>query len=133
MYCSSFELDVFSYVGTFLNVKALHDVGICEKDLFIYADDAEHSLRIRKWGRIVCLPQLKILHDCGAKAQKDDGSLMSWRNYYLMRNRMFLLKRHYPQTIPYTMMIYLYTAMRTRSLACIKLTFTALFNGLSQN
>ena len=130
MYCSSFDLDVFSYVGTFLSAKALHDVGVCEKGFFIYADDAEHSLRIRRWGRIVCLPQLKIFHDCGAQAQKDDGSLMSWRDYYLMRNRMFLLKRHYPQAIPYTMMLYVYAAMRTKSIACIKLTFTALFNGL---
>ena len=41
-----FNIDILSYVGPFLNVKALKKVGLMDPAYFIFCDDAEHSLRL---------------------------------------------------------------------------------------
>lgn len=90
----SFNIDLFSYVGTFLNAKALERVGLCNDKYFIYYDDTEHSMRMSTWGEQICVPSIIFSHDDGyglAKEQKD--ILMTWRDYYDIRNKinMFLL------------------------------------------
>lgn len=88
-----FEIDMFSYVGTIMNVKAIEQFGFCNKDLFIYADDADHSLRLSKYGKIYCFPTMKVLHDSGQAIDKKTSSL-SWRDYYSYRNQIFLFKKY---------------------------------------
>lgn len=90
----SFEIDLFSYVGSILNSSAIKEIGNTNKDLFIYYDDTEHSIRMKRYGSIVCVPDIKIIHDSGA-AEIIENEMFSWRNYYLIRNRVFLLKKFY--------------------------------------
>ncbi len=82
-----FELDEFSYVGTTLNRKALEQYGTTRRDLYVFMDDTEHSLRLRKFGPIICVPKAAIIHD------KDIGSkAISWRTYYHVRNHGLIFK-----------------------------------------
>lgn len=90
-YNNNFELDLFSYVGTILNSKFLDKCGITEKDYFIYYDDTEHSLRLSKEGKIICIPEAIIYHDV---PENLDNSI-SWKTYYGVRNRLITIRKHY--------------------------------------
>lgn len=89
-----FNIDLLSYVCSFLNVRALRKVGLVNPDYFIYYDDTEHSIRLKKYGDIVCVSNIKILHEeSGGMIASDMG--LSWRDYYMRRNRLHMLKKHH--------------------------------------
>ena len=90
-YSETFELDLFSYVGTIINSKYLLRYGITEKDFFIYYDDTEHSLRLSKYGKILCIPNAVIQHNVANSNEKD----IYWKGYYLERNKLITIKKHY--------------------------------------
>lgn len=90
-----FRIDLLSYVGSFLNVQALKSVGLVDPNYFIYYDDTEHSMRLRKWGDIVCVPKIKMIHDTDETTIRDSVPIVSWRQYYLFRNELHALRRHY--------------------------------------
>ena len=93
-----FYIDLLSYVGSFLNAKALKSVGLENPNYFIYFDDSEHSIRLGKYGKIVVVPLIKIMHDGGAESTQEDIS-MSWRDYYMVRNSTHMLLKHYPSVV----------------------------------
>ena len=93
-YSNNFFCNTFSYVGAILNKDKLKIAGLPQKDYFIWFDDTEHSLRMSKVGKIVCLPQIKIAHDEAA-----DSVSFSWKNYYGIRNRLDLMRRHFPKRL----------------------------------
>ena len=87
-----FEIDLFSYVGTMIKVSALKNVGTTLRDLFIYGDDNEHSLRLGKIGKLVCVPASVFVHDTpGVETRK-----IGWHNYYNRRNQLYILKEYFP-------------------------------------
>lgn len=88
----SFKIDLFSYVGTIMNVKMLKKIGITNKDLFIYYDDTDHSIRLRKVGDIICIPTIKIIHDVNSS---DASNMYNWKTYYLFRNKLYFLKNNF--------------------------------------
>ncbi len=81
------EIDEFSYVGAVIRKNVLEEIGLVNKDFFIWYDDTEHSLRIRKKYKILLYPSLNIFHDCPA-----GSSALSWKNYYEYRNYAFTTK-----------------------------------------
>ncbi len=83
-----FEMDIFSYVGTALSKEALLQVGLPQRDYFIAYDDSEHSLRMRKYGKIYCAPAVKIVH----AAEQDNA--ITWKTYYGIRNKIHAYKKH---------------------------------------
>lgn len=87
---NSFEINCFSYVGTLINRNKLSIAGLPEKDYFIWMDDTEHSLRLCKTGKIICVPSIKIHHDIG---NSNEG--LNWKLYYSVRNYLDLCRRHF--------------------------------------
>lgn len=87
----SFDIDYFSYVGTMISMKALHKAGISRKDFFIYSDDWEHSMRIGKCGRIVCVPEARVLH-VGVSGVVHKEAV--WGDYYETRNTLVALREN---------------------------------------
>ena len=92
----AFEVQLFSYVGAVIKAKTLKQVGLCEKDYFIYWDDTEHSYRISKTGKILCLPAVKVNHDIRPEFVEDGKIVVDWRFYYMERNYFAFLKKHFP-------------------------------------
>ena len=84
-----FEIDAFSYIGTAIHKENLHKTGLPLKEYFILCDDTEHSIRLSKTGRIICVPNIKIFH-------YPDNAIkeLSWKTYYGIRNYYDMLKRH---------------------------------------
>lgn len=83
-----FEIDSFSYVGSVICKEAMDEVGLTEKDFFIWFDDTEHSLRIRQYGKIYCVPSVRVVHDV-----IEDVYSFSWKNYYGLRNELYMVKK----------------------------------------
>jgi len=86
-----FELDYISYVGTVFRKDALLQAGTAREDFFIYSDDWEHSMRIRKVGKILCIPDSVVLH-MGASSVINKKAV--WGDYYSTRNILVALKAH---------------------------------------
>lgn len=87
-----FEINCFSYVGAIINRKKLAQVGLTNKDYFLWWDDTEHSLRLSKVGKILCVPKIKIHHDVSNGACE-----FTWKTYYGFRNMADLYRRHFPK------------------------------------
>lgn len=91
-----FTLQLFSYVGVLIKSDILHKVGLCEKGFFIYNDDAEHSLRVGKWGEILCYTDMEVLHEKPVTPRKKGNQeWVDWHYYYSARNSYLMLKRHF--------------------------------------
>lgn len=97
---NEFEIDYLSYVGSFINGKALSEVGPVDSRFFIFWDDSEHSLRLKQYGKIICVPKIGIVHDDGKSGnsveKRDNNLIVSWRDYYLERNEIVMYRRHFP-------------------------------------
>ena len=87
-----FDLNCFSYVGSIISKKKLLQAGLTKKEYFIWYDDTEHSLRLSKIGRIVCVPKIKVYHN--VKTDNNSRSV-NWKVYYGLRNQGDLLKHHF--------------------------------------
>lgn len=88
---NEFRLDEFSYVGVVIRKDVINKIGVTDDTLFINQDDTEHSLRISKIGKIVCVPSIKIHHNTG----KLSGNEVSWKRYYEIRNRYYAYKSNF--------------------------------------
>lgn len=88
----SFELNCFSYVGAIIHKKKLVEAGLTNKDYFLWWDDTEHSLRLSKTGKILCVPKIKIHHDV-----TNGTGEFTWKTYYGFRNMADLYKQHFPR------------------------------------
>lgn len=89
-----FNIDFLSYVGPFISVAAMRKIGLVNPDYFIFYDDTEHSFRLRKYGKIICVPQMKVIHDNNVLNLPKVA--VSWRDYYLIRNKRHMLLKHMP-------------------------------------
>ena len=105
---TSFEINTFSYVGTFMKSSSLHKVGLCNRDFFIYYDDSEHAMRLRKDGKIICVPDIKITHDDGFTKDSRPNEAISWRDYYAFRNNLYALFHHHLFAGVYMVLTYFY-------------------------
>jgi GT2 family glycosyltransferase len=92
----SFEINQFSYVGSVISKKAMESVGVTNKNYFIHYDDTEHSLRLSKYGKILCVPAIKINHDTATYVDLD-AYAASWQKYYDYRNLMDMIREIYPK------------------------------------
>lgn len=86
-----FYLDSISYVGIVMKTEVLKQVGLINKDFFIWQDDLEHSIRIGKTGKMICFPDMIVNH----KVTKADYIGVNWKTYYGYRNDLLTLKYHY--------------------------------------
>jgi len=86
-----FELNAFSYVGTIISRDKMKLAGVTRKEYFIWWDDTEHSLRLSKIGKIICVPAIRIHHDTA-----EEKNVLSWKSYYGYRNMTDLYHRHMP-------------------------------------
>lgn len=87
-----FKIDILSYVGSAINVDKLFRAGLDKKEFFIYHDDQEHSLRLRKEGKILTCTKSIVYHDTEQKKYQE----LFWGNYYDTRNRLLMIKYNFP-------------------------------------
>lgn len=89
-----FEINEFSYVGTLIKKEALLDVGLASTDYYIWFIDTEHSIRVSKKYRILCVPGIRICHDTNNK-----NNVFSWKYYYGVRDILYMVRDHFPKKV----------------------------------
>lgn len=91
---SYFYFDHLSYVGSMIRKSALKEAGLVNGDFFIYSDDYEHSIRLGKVGKFICVTDSCVCHE----GESDEIPVLReavWRDYYATRNILLALKWHY--------------------------------------
>lgn len=88
----AFEINAFSYVGTIISRDKMRQAGVTLKEYFIWWDDTEHSLRLSKLGKIICVPGIRVHHDVGSSKFE-----VTWKTYYGFRNMTDMYRRHMPR------------------------------------
>ena len=86
----SFYIDCFSFVGVVIRKDVLVICGLPRADFFIWYDDTEYALRVKRYGKICCVPMLEIFHDT-----IPDNGRVSWKTYYGIRNRLEFYRVHF--------------------------------------
>lgn len=87
-----FEFNMLSYVGACIKASALKEAGPVEKDYFIYCDDQEHSLRLNKIGKFLCVTESIVDHD----TPPFDERVINWGKFYFKRNGFLMIRQNYP-------------------------------------
>ena len=127
-----FNPDLVSYVGVLLNKTKLIQVGLVNKNYFIWQDDHEHSCRLRNVGKIICLPAYDIIHDC-----VEDHFGLSWKTYYGYRNKIDLIKKHFGFYFPFSVLLFflktLLCPIKGRTMTEVKLRLAAIKDGILGN
>lgn len=125
-------IDNASYVGIMINKKKLAQVGLVDKNFFIWWDDTEHFMRLRNAGSIICIPNCVIRHD----VELSNDSL-SWKSYYGARNILISHKRHFliifPIIVAYFMIKTLLCPLKGKSFTEVLLRLTAVKDALIGN
>ncbi|MEM4166723.1 MAG: hypothetical protein QW255_05200 [Candidatus Bilamarchaeaceae archaeon] len=64
-------------------------IGLPDKRLFVYGDDTDYCLRIKKAGfSIFCVPSAKI--NRLRPLLLEHGAKYTWRDFYILRNTLFI-------------------------------------------
>lgn len=80
----SFEYDLCTFCGLFFKAELINKIGLPREDYFIWYDDTEYSLRIRKESSIININTAWINH----KTKKAVvNNKQNWRAFYGIRNR----------------------------------------------
>ena len=121
---AEFEINLFSYVGTIMNVNKIKKVGNVNKDLFIYYDDTDHSIRMNSVGKIICVPSIIINHDV---VDKLNNGKYIWKNYYLFRNKLYFLKNNYGKRYSNFEKLFIYLRiLKKHNYKCTKLILNSI-------
>lgn len=125
-----FYPDFVSYVGIIINKKSLEKAGLVDKGNFIWCDDTEHTYRLSKTGKIVCVPKYSIIHDV---APANDS--LSWKSYYGYRNDLIFFKKHFKTHYPYILLKLLFktiaSPLKGRSSAEVRLRLHAMKDSIT--
>lgn len=127
-----FYPDFVSYVGIVINRDKMRSAGLVDKNNFIWCDDTEHTYRLSKMGKLVCLPAFSIYHDVDSSNGK-----LSWKSYYGMRNDLIFFKKHFPIHYPVVLLKLfiktLLSPLKGRSMVEFRMRFAAMRDSLWGN
>jgi GT2 family glycosyltransferase len=94
---------IFAFVGPLISRSIVAQVGLPNKDFFIWYDDSEYALRIMAMpnAQIVVVPDAIFFHDFGGTSREvrflGRTSLRShqpaWKAYYSARNPLYIITR----------------------------------------
>lgn len=86
----------FNGAGVLLNKKALDEVGLFNRQFFMYYEDVDLSLTLKEMGwKVVYCPKAKIRHIHAASSKE-------WSPFFVFnaeRNRLIFVARHWPRWI----------------------------------
>lgn len=85
-YSDNFETDIFSFVGCVIKKDIIEKIGLPRQDFFIWYDDIEYSLRIRKYSKILNISDARVVHKTPNIKPNSKEVKRDWRNYYGIRN-----------------------------------------------
>lgn len=123
-------IELFSFVGIMIRTAAIKKAGYPDKDMFIWFDDTEQSLRISKVGKIVCLNSTSVVHDIVPTKQS-----INWKTYYGVRNNIITFKKHFPlqllAVLPLSLLKFSIRFLKNRNYVEYKMRLDGIWDGLT--
>ncbi len=86
------EIESSAFVGPFIKMSVVKDVGIPDGGLFIYGDDLEYIYRISRKYKVFLVTEAVINHRDVITNGKANAST-AWKRYYQYRNRMLFVEK----------------------------------------
>jgi len=83
------DVDFLSGCCMLIKRDVFEKVGLLDEDYFMYYEDVDFCLRAKKFCKIIYTPEAIIWHKVSVTTEK------SYRDYYRMRNYVYLLKKRY--------------------------------------
>lgn len=88
------EVDMVTFEGPMFHYEVLQKIGMPNRHYFIYADDSDFSLRVKKAGyRMALAPKARLNRYLD---YLDPRYTFNWKNYYIIRNVIALDILHAP-------------------------------------
>lgn len=79
-----FDYDLSTFCGLMVSTKIIDKIGLPKSEYFIWYDDTEYSLRIKKYSPIRNINKAVINH----KTIKTSDDKLNWKSYYGYRNQI---------------------------------------------
>jgi len=92
-----FEMDAGPWSGLLVSRRAVKDVGLPLKDLFIFHDDYEYTVRMRRKGTLLTVPASRVVHfSVPSYTGKPVLGMQpsNWKNYYYARNYIYTRRKY---------------------------------------
>lgn len=86
-----FYLDFASFCGLVINKNLVKLIGLPRKEYFIWHDDTEYSLRIRKHSKIANINSAILIHKTVINNEADR---LTWKSYYGFRNKLDIIRNY---------------------------------------
>jgi GT2 family glycosyltransferase len=111
---------IFTFVGPLISGKIIEQVGLPNKDFFIWFDDLEYSVRIlsKTEAQVIAVPGARFFHDfygapkevsfLGRRSMRN--SQAAWKTYYGTRNHLYIVLNN--RRNPREILSYFSTQMR---------------------
>jgi len=96
-------------VGASMLVRAevFQQVGPLNESYFLYVEETEWCIRIRRAGyRLAWAPQSHVIHKEGGSSGANRLKFPAYVDYLVLRNRLLLLRHHYPAALPLAVLRY---------------------------
>lgn len=90
----SFLVDTVTFVGPMFHRSIIEQAGLPDASFFIYYDDTEYCLRIRKYTRIMVITAARIRHRVNFEQDVLGAGQKEWRQFYMYRNHLAVKKRY---------------------------------------
>ena len=88
-----FLCEVASFCGMVLDISLIKRIGLPHSEYFIWHDDAEYSLRVRKYSQFLVMTNAVLNHKTKQNTTVYPRRY-NWKDYYAVRNRIWMLREH---------------------------------------
>lgn len=89
-----FNVDTAVFVGLMMHRTVVSKAGYPDKDFFIYYDDTDYCLKLRKYTEILHVTDARIIHRENYEKDVLAEGQQLWRFFYLYRNELVIKKRY---------------------------------------
>ena len=107
------RLDYVSGCCLMIGAAAVGRVGLMDERYFLYSEDVDWGLRMRRAGlRLVYCPGAEVRHKGGATVVHRS----TIHDYYVVRGALMLVRKHFPATLPIALMFWLFRGIAPKLL-----------------
>ena len=89
-----FTCDIVSFCGMVVDKETAEEIGPPHENYFIWHDDVEYSLRIRRYSRFLIVSNAVLNHKTRSGTTGKHPRRYEWRDYYAIRNRIWMVREH---------------------------------------
>ncbi len=98
------DIQKFDYIigaSLLLTKKFIKEVGLLSEDYFIYYEEIDLALRAKRksFKMFICLDSI-VYHKESVTIKKNEKQISTFSDYYRVKNRIKLTKKHNPQYLP---------------------------------